>query len=399
MSDIYVQSYGNNSNSEIDLFMLPGPVRLHPRIKRAMSQPIIGHRTVAFRKYYLETVDMFKKYLKISETQHDLFLLAGSGSIALEAAIANFIDQSTETKVAAFVNGKFSDRAAQIAKSFGASVIRVEVKWGDPITPDLVDETLQKNPGVSFVTVCHNETTTGVLQPIKEIGKVVHRHDALLIADCITSVAGLYVCPEEQLIDVLASGSQKSWGLPPGLAMITISPRAWKKMPDLRHTFYVDLKAYQKKHSSGDAPWTPAISLIFGLHESLSMMLEETELKRSRRHAWCAELIRTGIQALNWKLLAKEGYYSPVVTAIRVPDEISVNELRKEMNEMGIQIAGAQDQLKTHHIRIASMNTVRERDILATFAILELALAKLGYKIEFGVTIKAIQEKITSINL
>ena len=280
---IHSNDYNQNATNETDLVMLPGPVRIHPRVERAMSQPIIGHRTDSFRKFYLETINMFKNYLN---TKNDLYLFAGSGTIALEAAITNFVDQSKETKVAAFVNGKFSDRTGKIAKAFGADVILVNIDWGDPITPEIVENTLKQHSGIELVAICHNETSTGVLQPIKEIGDVVHRYGALLVVDGITSVAGLHVCPEEQNIDILAGGSQKSWGLPPGLALIIVSPRAWEKLPAKRHTYYVDLKAYQSKHKTGDSPWTPAISLIYGLHESLLLMIEETEKKRTHRQEY-----------------------------------------------------------------------------------------------------------------
>jgi len=393
--NIHSNNYNQNATNETDLVMLPGPVRIHPRVERAMSQPIIGHRTDSFRKFYLETVNMFKKYLN---TQNDLYLFAGSGTVALEAAVANFVDQSKETKVINFVNGKFSDRTGKIAIAYGANVIMVNIEWGDPVTPELVENTLKQHLDVEIVAVCHNETSTGVLQPIKEIGEIVHRYNALLMVDGITSVGGLYVCPEKQNIDILASGSQKSWGLPPGLALIVVSPKAWEKLPAKRHTFYVDLKAYQSKHITGDTPWTPAISLIYGLHESLLLMLEETEKKRTYRQEFCSELIRTGVKALGWKLLAKPGYYSPVVTAIRVPDEVNISKLRNEMKKMGVQIAGTQNQLKEKYIRIASMNMVRDRDVLTTFAVLEVVLAKLGYQFNIGISVKAIQETIRFSN-
>ena len=383
---------GSSNDPENDLLMIPGPVRIHPRVQRAMNVPIFGHRTSQFRNIYLKTVDMFKSYLK---TSYDLFILAGSGTAALEAAIANFIVPN-ETVVLSFINGKFSERAGKIAQAFGAKVTNVPVEWGLGVTPDLVEKHLKENPNISMVTVCHNETSTGVISPIKEIGAICRKYDVLLAVDGVTSVFGAYVCPEEQNIDLLASGSQKSWGLPPGLSMIVVGPRAWKKMPAKRYTYYFDLQSYKKKHPSGDTPYTPAITLIYGLFEALTMMIEETEEKRTSRHAWCAELIRTGVQALGWELLSKDGFHSPVVTAVKLPDNIKPSLLRKGTEKFGIQISGAQDKLASNHIRIASMNFVSERDVISTFAIIEVALNKLGIKTELGVSIKAIQEKIVN---
>jgi aspartate aminotransferase-like enzyme len=380
---------GASSDPENDLLMIPGPVRIHPRIARAMQTPIFGHRTNPFRNLYLKTVEMFKSYLK---TECDLFLLAGSGTSALETGIANFVARGT--KVLSFSYGKFSERAGDIAKAFGADVHVVEIEWGQPVTGNDVEKALSDHPDTTLVTVCHNETCTGVLSPIKEIGDVCRKYDVLLAVDGVTSVFGTYVCPEEQNIDILASGSQKSWGLPPGLAMIAVGPRAWERINESRSTYYFDLKKYKKSHGSGDTPYTPAITLIYGLYEALTMYLEETEEKRSKRHAWCAELIRTGVSALGLSLLSKEGFHSPVVTAIRLPDNIKPGELRKLTESMGVQISGAQAKLKSNHIRIASMNFVQERDILTTFSVLEVALKKLGYSFELGKSVTAIQEKI-----
>ena len=384
-----LNNLGASADPENDLLMIPGPVRVHPRILRAMQTPIFGHRTNPFRKLYIKTVDMFKSYLK---TNYDVFLLAGSGTSALEAGIANFVSKGT--KVISFSNGKFSERAGDIAKAFGADVTTIELEWGEAVTGDILEKSLKENPDTFLVTVCHNETCTGVLSPIKEIGDTCRKHDVLLAVDAVTSVFGAFVCPDEQNIDILASGSQKSWGLPPGLAMIAVGPRAWDKIDNSRTTYYFDLKKYKKSHNSGDSPFTPGISLIYGLYEALIMYLDETEEKRSERQAWCADLIRTGVSALGFKLLSENGFHSPVVTAIKLPDNIKPSELRKLTESMGVQISGAQDKLKAHHIRIASMNYVQERDILTTFAIIEIALKRLDYKFDFGCSISAIQEKI-----
>lgn len=387
-----LKNLGKSNDPENDLLMIPGPVRIHPRIQRAMNTPIIGHRTNPFRTLYLKTVDMFKEYLN---TKFDLFLLAGSGTAALEAGISNFVVPN-ETKVISISYGKFSERAGTIATAFGANVVTIELEWGKTVTAQIVEQALKENPEASLVTVCHNETCTGVISPVKEIGEVCRKYDVLLAVDAVTSVFGTYVCPEAQNIDILSSGSQKSWGLPPGLSMIAVGPRAWEKIPKKSHSYYFDLRAYKKKHSSGDTPYTPAISLIYGLYEALTMMIEETEQKRSNRHAWCAELIRTGATSLGFELLAEKGSYSPVVTAIKLPDTIKPGELRKLTELMGVQISGGQDRLKENYIRIASLNYVSERDILTTFAVLEVCLKKLGYQISLGTSVQAIQEKILS---
>jgi aspartate aminotransferase-like enzyme len=373
---------------ETDLNMLPGPISIHPRVKRAMDYSIIGHRTKPFKDFYDRTVDMFKEYL---HTKYDLYILAGSGSAALEAGIVNWINgpNPSSTKILCFVNGKFSERNYKIAKKFGATTILVEIENGDPVTPELVEEHLKKNPGTNIATICHNETSTGVISPIKEIGEIVEKYDALLMTDGVTSVAGAYVCPEEQKIDILCSGSQKSWGLPPGLSLVCVSPRAWEKMPEKTNTLYFDLRAYKKNPN----PYTPAISLVYGLHESLAIMLEETEAKRTERHAWNAELVRIGVKALGLKLFAQEGYESPVVTSLVVPEGIK-DDIRKDLSELGVWIAPGQGEMKGQIFRIATMHMIREKDVLTTFALFEIVMHKHGYKFELGSSVKAIQEKI-----
>ena len=373
---------------ETDLNMLPGPISIHPRVQRAISYSIIGHRTKPFKDFFDKTVNMFKEYL---HTKNDLFILAGSGSAALETGIVNWVngENPSSTKILCFVNGKFSERNYKIAKKLGASTVLVEIKDGDPVTPEIVENHLKANKDTNLVTICHNETSTGVISPIKEIGEVVKKYNALLMIDGVTSVAGAYVCPEEQNIDILCSGSQKSWGLPPGLSMVCISPRAWERIPEKTSSFYFDLRAYKKDPN----PYTPAISLIYGLHESLSMMLEETEEKRTKRHSWNADLVRTGVKALGLKLFAKEGYESPVVTSLVVPEGIS-DEIRKELNNLGVWIAPGQGEMKGQIFRIATMNMIREKDVLTTFALFEIVLHKNGYKFELGTSVKAIQEKI-----
>ncbi|HKZ40212.1 MAG TPA: alanine--glyoxylate aminotransferase family protein, partial [Candidatus Hodarchaeales archaeon] len=311
-----------DKDTETDLLMIPGPVRVHPRIQRAMNYSIVGHRTKPFIDLFNKTVEMFKEYL---HTKYDLYIITGSGSAALEAGITNWINREASTKILCFNNGKFSERNYDIAKNFGANAIKVDIKLGEPVTPEIVEEWLKRHPDTRMVTVCHSETSTGVLSPIKEIGTVVKRYGALLMADGVTSVAGTYVCPEEQNIDILCSGCQKSWGLPPGLSIICVSPRAWEMLPKLSPTSYFNLREFK---AEGGMPWTPAISLVYGLNEALKMMLEETEAKRTARHKWAAELVRTGVKALGLKLFAKEGYESPVVTAIQIPPGVKDDVIR-----------------------------------------------------------------------
>ncbi|KKL75723.1 hypothetical protein LCGC14_2052040 [marine sediment metagenome] len=370
--------------------MLPGPVPVHPRVQQAMNKPMLGHRSPEFRELYVNTVTLCKRYL---QTRYDLFILTGSGTVAVEAAVANFVDQDRPQQFTCFINGKFSERLAEIAEKFGANVNRCVVEWGTAITKKFVEECLSKYPETFMVLVCHNETSTGVLNPIEEISAVCRKHNVLFLSDSITSVGGVYVCPDSQDIDIMVTGSQKCIAAAPGLSIITISPKAWQRLPTKRHTYYSDLEIYKANGLKGFTPWTPAITLMYGLEEALIMMLEETEPKRSQRHAHCANLLRIGINALGLEILAKN-HYSPLVTAIKTPDSITAGSLREEMAKLDVIVAAGQSFLEGRYIRIATIGVVCERDVLTTIAVLEIALTRLGYSCT-GNGIKAVMDSVT----
>lgn len=370
--------------------MLPGPVQVHPRIQQAMLRPIIGHRSQEFKKLYHETVNLLKTYL---QTEYDTFLITGSGTAAVEACISNLIDPANPPLFLALVNGKFGSRMADIAEAFGARVIRAGVNWGKAITTELVEFNLSRYPEISTVLVCHNETSTGVLNPLKKIGDICHKHDKLLVADVVTSFGSVDICPKEMNVDMLAAGSQKCIGIPPGLSFVTISLKAWERMPKTRHSYYLDLEHYKENALKDYTPWTPAITLVYGLREALLMALEEGVRTRHRRQATSALLLRIAMQAMGLGILANSDCWSPIVTAVKMPTGIDPEVVIKGMREFGVLVAASHEHLKRSYIRIGTLNNVDFKDVLTTVGILEIILTRNGY-ITNGDGTKAILETL-----
>lgn len=383
----------NMYDEELTTLMIPGPVPIHPRVYRAMSRVIYGHRTKEYQTTYKETVGLLQRLL---QTEQDVLLFAGSGTSAMEAAIANVIEPG-ET-VLNVVNGKFSERWQEITTAFGGKPVPQEIAYGQAASPEAVREALASDASIRAVTICHNETSTGVLNPAKEIGQVVRDYDRLFIVDGITSVGGDYVYPDKWNFDMLVTGSQKCLGVPPGLGVIWVGSRAWKKIENRKQpnpTYYLDLVKAKKRYDSfGDSPFTSAVTLIYGLHESLTLMFEEGFEQRIERHRRLGRITRAGYLGMGLDLLADPAFYSNTVTAVRYPGGITDKEFRNQVRNLGILIAGGQGPVKGKIWRTNHMNICTERDVLATIAIIEVVLKRLGYDVPIGSGVLAAQEQL-----
>ncbi len=372
------------------LLMTPGPVPFHPRVYQAMSRVVFHHRTPEYRKTFGECVSMMKE---VMHTKNDVFIITGSGTAAMEAAIANCV--SPGDKVLTLINGKFSERWIELTETFGGKSVRLEVEWGRAIKPEMVSEALEKEPDIKLVAICHNETSTAVLNPLQKIAKITKEHDKILVVDGITSVGGDYVYPDEWGVDILITGSQKCLGCSPGLGMIMVGPEAWEVINRRENipSSYLNLPAYKKSfEKSSDSPYTSAISLVYGLHEALKMILEEGYENRVKRHRLMAKALRNGMEALGMQLLAEKGYESNTITATRYPDGVNDDEFRKAMQKHGILVAGGQAHLKGKIFRVAHMNIIAEREILLVLAMTNLVLRELGFKCQSGAGVGAAQD-------
>ncbi len=381
----------NSFYSELTQFLaIPGPVEIHPKVYEAMNRHLYGHRTDQFRKIY---VDCEKKFQPTIQTNQPIYFLAGSGSLGLHAAITNMV--AKEDKVINLVNGKFGERVEKISQRFSNYSLVLREEYGRAIKPEKVQELLEKNPDTKLVTITHNETSTAVLNPLPEISKIVHDHGALLMADCITSAGGDLVKMDDWKIDFFVSGSQKCYGLPPGLSFVSFSDEAAKRMEEVprNQDFYSDLLMYREKMSKApDTPFTPAVSLMYGLQASLDLIHEEGMENRINRHRLMGTVYRSALEELGVELLAEEGYRSNTVTAAIFPNGVDPSKFMTYMKQYGILVTGGQGSLKGKIWRVGHMNLVGPREILTITSVVELALKKAGANIKLGSGVAKILE-------
>ena len=363
---------------EEELLMIPGPVPVLPRILRVMSKSMIYHRGDEFGQLYKEIVESLKE---IFQTRNDLFVLSGSGTCAMEAAIGNLL--SKETGIVCIANGKFGERFKEIADRYKADAVTpVNVEWGSSMELEAVKEALDNSSSPTVVTMVHNETSTGILNPAMEVGKLAKKHDAVFVLDCITSIGGDEVPVDEFGADIAIVGSQKCLGAPPGMSAISVSERAWDLMRDnKRRPYYMDLVAYKKSLEKKQTPYTPALPLFFALKEALVVIKEEGIEKRIERHRRLAKVVRDAVTDLGLSLFPKLNEisdYSNTVTAINIPQAngITDEQLRGGMRKRGVMVAGGQGKLKGKIFRIATMGNITEKEVLRTVKALEEVLTE-----------------------
>jgi len=359
------------------LLMLPGPVPMPERVRLAMARQAINHRSAEFGAVYADCVRTLKTAFG---TTNDLFILSGSGTAGMEAAVANF---GRDKEIACLVNGKFGERLFKIAQRYGKAH-EIKSEWGTPLNLDALKAQLEA--GAQVVTLVHNETSAGIMNPAEAVGKLARKYDALFLMDGITSIGGDRVEADAWGADVAVVGSQKCLAAPAGLAAVSVGPRAWDRLCK-NPPFYLDLAAYRKSASGTpmETPYTPAVPLFLALREACLLIDEEGMPKRIARHAKMAGAMRAAAQAWGVALFPKIGQgheYSNTVTAFSYPEGVKDDEMRGIIKKMGITIAGGQDHLKGKIFRIGTMGAVGAPEILATLAATEPALKKLGFRLK-----------------
>jgi aspartate aminotransferase-like enzyme len=367
---------------EDTVFLLPGPVKMHPRVLRAMGMPAINHRSAAFQEVIAEVREL-TKYL--FQTSGRVAVLSGSGTAGLDAAASGMLHR--DDKVLCLVNGKFSERFLDLCKVY-ARPTPLEFEWGTPVVPEKVSAALEAG-GFKAVTVCHNETSTGLTNPMREIAAVARKHDALLIVDGITSVGGIDVRLEWG-IDALVMGSQKCIAAPPGLAAVAVSERGYQALHE-ESSFYTNLKAHLDALEEDDTPYTPAVPLFFAYREALRLLKEEGLEIRLKRTAMLGEATRAAVDAIDLEMLPRKGFESNTVSAIRYPAGMDDKKFRKTLEEEHRTVVqGGQAHLKGKIFRIGHMGIVSLADLVAGFAGIEATLAKLGHKFDRGAGVAAL---------
>lgn len=365
------------------LLMIPGPTMVPNTVLTSMANPIIGHRTKEYGELLEDTIEKMKK---VFMTENDVYLITGSGTSAMDMAISNTVDKGD--KVLTITNGNFGERFCKIADVYGAEVIKLENEWGDNAKPEQVKEILEENPDIKVVTVVHNETSTGVKNPIEEIGNIVKDYDALYVVDTVSSLGGDYVDVDKFNIDICVTGSQKCIAAPPGMAAISVSEKAWDVINATEtKSFYLDIKAYKKRYDTKkETPYTPSVSLTYAMNEALEIVLDEGLENRFKRHEKLAKATIAGLDAMGIELFAKEWARSVTVTSAKYPEGIKDSEFRGLLaNKYGILVAGGQGQASGKIFRVGHMGEAREYHVLGTLAAIEMAFNELGLDVDGGV--------------
>ena len=368
--------------------LAPGPTPVPESALLAMAAPMIHHRTPQFSAIFREAADLLKYVFK---TKEDVLILASSGTGAMEGSVVNLFSPGDEVIV---VNGgKFGERWGKISEAYGLKAHWITVEWGKAVDPAAVKLVMDANPKVKAVMVQASETSTTVAHPVKELAALTKGKDCLLIVDGITGVGVFDLPMDDWGIDVLVSGSQKAFMLPPGLAFVALSEKAWKFQETSKcPKFYFDFKKERKNLKDNTTAYTPAVSLITGLLDVLKSIKADGIDNVFARHARLARATRAACVAMGLKLLAPESP-SDAATGAFVPEGVDGGKLVKYLrDEMGVTMAGGQDHLKGKILRIAHLGYVDTFDIIISISAIEMALNKFGHKVQYGKGVAAAQE-------
>jgi aspartate aminotransferase-like enzyme len=360
--------------------LAPGPTPVPPEVLAAMAQPIIHHRTPQFSALFAETARELKW---LFQTTEDVLILAASGTGAMEGAITNLLSPGDQVIV---VNGgKFGERWGKICKAYDVGVHEIVVEWGRAVDPAAVKSAFAAHPAARVVLMQASETSTTALHPVEDVARVVRERDGLLVVDGITAVGVLDLPMDRWGIDVLITGSQKALMLPPGLAMIALSARAWEETRRARlPRFYFDFARERAALGDRTTAWTPAISLIIGLRVALGLIHDEGLSQVFARHARLAEATRAAVAALGLELVAPSAP-SPATTGLWIPPAVPGAPLVRYLrDQMGVTMAGGQGHLTGKILRIAHLGHVGAFDVVIGIAAIEMALARFGHHVSFG---------------
>lgn len=376
-----------------EYFLLPGPTNVPPNVIRAMSKQMINHRGPEFREILTGVTEKIKKVFR---TEGEVFTLTSSGTGGLEAAVVNFVNPGDKVIVASI--GNFGERFRDIATMYDAEVEFIDFGWGNCIDPTVIAKRLAADTDhqIKAVLCQHNETSTAIVNPIREVSAARGDHPALLIVD---SVSGLGAAPYDMdgwKVDVTIAGSQKAFMSPPGLAFIAANQRAMEiAEKNQNRKFYFDLIKARDMLKKGQTPYTPALSVLFAVEEALHHFEEVGIDAVVADHYKHRNLVRTGLKAMGLKLLAPDEIASPAVTAVACPEGIDPLAMRKLLREKyNIIVAGGQGKFAGNTFRVGHLGAVQSMDLIAVIAGLELALTELGADITLGKAVAEMEKEI-----
>ena len=368
--------------------LTPGPTPVPEDVLLTQAQSIIHHRTSEFREVFREVSEDLKY---VFQTQNPVLVFASSGTGAMESALENLSQKGL--KFLAVSGGKFGQRWVEICKSFSVDYEVLDVEWGQAPSAEEVEDKLKADKDIKVVLTTLCETSTGVVYDIKTLAEVTRKYNALLVVDAVSGLLADELRMDDWGVDIVISGSQKGLMLPPGLAFISLSEKAFEYVEKSNSgKYYFDIKKAQAAALKYDTPWTPAVSLVLALKKALDLIKEEGIENIWQRHSYLANSCREAVKSLGLKLFAQKP--SNAVTSVLVPEGIDgvqlVNLIRKEF---GVSIAGGQSKLKGKIIRIAHLGYMNIFDVLVGIAALEFALHNMDYKFNLGSGISKLEKE------
>ncbi len=367
--------------------LTPGPTPVPERLSLRMARPIVHHRSPEFEAVFGRVREGLQW---LFQTKQDVMVFAASGTGAMEAAFVNFLRKGDTAIVVD--GGKFGERWGKFAKAYGVNAVVLKCEWGQPVQPSAVEQALRENPQAKAVYVQANESSTGVYHPVQQLAQVTARTGAILVVDAISALGAMPLPMDAWGIDVLVSAGHKALGLPPGIAFLAASEKAWKlnESADLPR-FYFDLKRERDSQRKNQTAWTPAIALVEGLDESLAMFREEGLENVFARHERMARAARAAMQALGLTLYSKSP--SAAMTTVLAPDGVDSEKLVKHLfANYGIKLVGGQDAAKGRIFRIAHLGYFDDFDVLVVVGAVERGLHDLGAKLQLGAGLTAAQK-------
>ncbi|MBI3358631.1 MAG: alanine--glyoxylate aminotransferase family protein [Nitrospirae bacterium] len=369
--------------------LAPGPTQVSPEVLLAMAQPILHHRAPEF----VTLLDRVKKDLQwIYQTQNDVLILVSSGTGGMEGSVSNFF--SPGDKVLTVNGGKFGERWTKLCTAYGVNAEEIKVEWGHAVNPSQIQAALEKDPTIKGVFTTASETSTGVAHPIREIGEIVKGYpNCLMIVDAVSALGVFDIRTDEWGIDIMVTGSQKALALPPGLAFVSVSNKAWGQADKAKNAkFYFNFKKERDALSKNQTAFTSAVSLVVGLDQSLKMMKEEGLQNVFARCGKLALATREAMKGLGLNLFPKN-CPSDSVTAIEAPEGYDGQQIYKDLRvKYGITAAGGQDQLKGKVFRIANMGYIDTFDVIIAVSAIEMVLKGMGHPLKLGTGVGIAQE-------
>lgn len=336
---------------------IPGPVEVYPDVLAELAIPTIGHRSGEFKDLYADTIPKLKKVLY---TDQNVFLSTSSATGVWEGSIRNLVNK----KVLSCMNGAFSDKWYDVALLNGKKADKLQVDWGKAITAEMVDEKLSTGE-YDAITFVHNETSTGVANPLYEIADVVKKYpEVMFIVDAVSSMTAMKIEIDKLGIDCCLASVQKAFAIPPGLAVFTVSNKAMEKMETVENRgYYFDFKTFKKYGDKNNTPSTPPIPQIFALNHQVTKFLEEGMENRFARHTKMMEMIHSWVKDKGFELFAESGYESASLTCIANNKNIDISDLNKKLKEKGMIISNGYGKLKDVTFRIAHMGDTQPDEI------------------------------------